>query len=130
LFVSLDNNEETQKLWKIWKESFFELEKNKKMLEYFTQYLKIQLEYIIDQKINAYAAFEGLRFDNSYTYVDELVIEVKCSNCNFYFPTVINIISFLDMIINQDYKILENENCKVCSEGKIELTPELSNFIY
>lgn len=38
LFVSFDNEEETKKLWKIWKESFFELQQNKKKIEYFTQY--------------------------------------------------------------------------------------------
>ena len=128
LFVSLDNNEETKKLWQIWRESFFELAKNKTMIEYFTQYLKIQLEYIIDQKINAYAAFEKLRFENSYTYVDELVIELKCSNCEFYYPTLMNIITFLDMVINQDYQILEGKHCNVCKKGKLELTPQLRNF--
>lgn len=126
LFLPLDSDSETKALWKIWKDSFSDLTQHWKTL--FTQYLKIQLEYIIDQKINAYSNFEQWRFDNSYTYVDELVIESKCDNCNIYFPLILNIITYLDMVISRDFQMLENKKCSVCKIGKLEITPELINF--
>ena len=128
MFVPLDNEEETKRLWELWKESYFELTSERQKL--FIQSLKVQLEYFIDQRINAYNTFEILRFDNSYTYVDDLVIELKCNNCDKYYPSIINIIAYFEMVINEDYKNIDNKSCIVCNKGKLVLTPELKNFNY
>lgn len=56
LFIPLNDEEETKRLWNLWKESFFEL--TKKWQDLFTQSMKVQLEYFIDRRINAYNTFE------------------------------------------------------------------------
>lgn len=126
MFIPLDNEEETKGLWDLWKESYFEL--TTEWQDLFTQSLKIQLEYFIDKRINVYDTFEKLRFDNSYTYVDDLVIELKCNNCGKYYPAIVHIIAYLQMVINEDYKNIDNKSCSLCKNGKLELAPELKNF--
>ena len=32
------------------------------------------------------------------------------------------------MVINEDYKNIDNKSCKVCNKGKLELTPELKKL--
>jgi hypothetical protein len=126
MFVPLDNEEGTKRLWDLWKESYFEL--TTKYRKLFTQALKVQLEYFIDQRINAYNTFEILRLDNSYTYVDDLIVELKCTNCDKYYPVIVNIIAYFEMVINEDYKNIDNKSCRLCNNGTFELTSELKKL--
>ena len=66
-------------LWKLWRESFDELDRECKGL--FLHHMKIKIERMIENKVKDYSGFEDMRYmlRNS---LEMIPVELYCSKCN------------------------------------------------
>lgn len=124
-FLSFESDDFNKKLWKIWKKTIVSLPVDKK--ELFMNYLKIQLERLIDPKINGYNTFEIMRFSNT-DYVDEIVVEYQCNHCSIFYPGLRNIISYIDQLIEQ-VNPHPSISCEICKSGKLQLCTILGDRV-
>ncbi len=84
IFQRTSDKRINRNLWKLWMESFNEL--NLQVQKLLLYHLKLAIDRIVDETVVDYGAYEDILFNNKYMY-DTVTIEYHCLKCDsdFYF---------------------------------------------